>query len=205
MRRWGLAVFIVGVLVVVGVILWWPPEATPNRKSGLGVALIGTAVIAFAVLYLERLFTKESDKRVLQIQLSLTDDLSGIDLSGRDLSGFYLPGKNLKHADLRGANLRDANLSGVKLNHADLSKADLRGTKLDETGLFPSQTLVPSGDLVPGPIFPEANLQGVHLVGAKYDKYTTWPKSFDADNVGAKRGFSLFQEFPSDLRFPGPY
>jgi hypothetical protein len=40
-------------LLSVGAFLWWPPSASPSRRSDLGIALIGTAAIAFAVLGLQ--------------------------------------------------------------------------------------------------------------------------------------------------------
>ena len=183
MIRWGIPLIALAGVLAVGFWLWFPPEADANRYSDLGTTLIGGATVGVAILYLERQFSRRAERRDLQMQLGLTDELPGVDLSGRDLSRFYLPGKDLRHANLRKAKLRGANLSGVKLDHANLSKADIRGAKLDETGLAPSNTLVPSNELVPGPLFPDANLQGVTLTGAKYDEHTTWPRNFSADNA----------------------
>jgi hypothetical protein len=151
---------------------------------------MGGGGIAFAVLFLERSFAKEAERRDLLLQLGLGSDTRGIDLSGRALSGFHLPGKDLRHANLRRANLKGANLSGAKLDFADLREADLRGAKLDKTGLAPSETLVPSEELFPGPIFPDAHCQGWRVGGAGYDSGTKWPSNFpsdEADNAGAKR------------------
>jgi uncharacterized protein YjbI with pentapeptide repeats len=168
-----------------GALLWWPPGEAPNKCSDLGSALVGGAVVATAVLYVEQQLSKEADRRDLKLQLGLQDNLIGIDLSGRDLAGFHLAGKDLRNAVLRGANLQRANLSGARLDHAVLVGADFRGAKLDETPLYPSKTLYPSADLVPGPILPDAVLQGVSLTGAKYDADTRWPKNFDPNAAGA--------------------
>lgn len=137
----------------------------PTKCSDLGSALMGGAVVATAVLYVERQLSKDSDRRDLKLQLGVQDKLAGIDLSGRDLAGFYLVGKDLRNAVLRDADLRRANLSGARLDHADLARADLRGAKLDKTPLYPGRTLKPSKGLKPGPIFPSAVLQGVTLTG----------------------------------------
>jgi uncharacterized protein YjbI with pentapeptide repeats len=150
------------------------------------------------VLFLERSFAKEAERRDLLLQLGIVSELRGIDLSGRDLSGFHLSNKDLRHANFRRANLRGANLSGAKLNHADLREADLRGTKLDETGLYPSETLVPSEDLAIGPIFPDANLQGAKLQGVARNLQTRLPQTLGpeiVDTDGAEQVNTLFQLF----------
>ena len=185
MMRWGVLVVLPAAVFLVGLWLWLPPGEDPNRYSDLGTTLIGGVIVAVAVIYLERQLSRRAERRDLQLQLGLTDELPVVALSCRDLSGFYLPGKDLRHANLSSANLRGANLSGALLDHANLRNADLRGTKLDETGLFPSETTVPSDNLFPGPLFPDARLQGVKLEGAVYDKRTSWPSGFDAAKAGA--------------------
>ena len=190
MKRSVLLVLIILVLFGFGAPLWWPPCAPPDRSSDLGTALIAGGVVALAVLVLERSFTKEAERRDLLLQLSLVDELRGLDLSGRDLSGFLLTDKTLSHARFRRANLMGANLSGARLDYADLSEADLRGAKMDATGLFPNETLFPSEDLIPGPVFPDANLQSVGLQGAAYNSRTSWPEHLGpdgADRAGAER------------------
>jgi len=180
MKRWGIPLVALAAVLIAGFWLWLPPEDAPNRRSDLGTALIGGAIVGVAILYLQGQLSRGAERRNLRLQLGLTNTLAGIDLSGRDLSGFYLPEKDLRGANLSGANLRGANLSGTQLDHADLTKADLRGTKLDATNLVPRGALVPTGDLVPGPLIPDASLQGVVLEGAKVDKHTSWPRNFDA-------------------------
>ena len=197
MKRALLLGLILLVLFAPGLFLWWPPCAPPDRSSELGTALIAGGVVALAVLVLERSFTKEAERRDLLLQLGFVGELRGIDLSGRDLSGFQLTEKTLSYARFRKANLRGANLSGSRLDHADLREADLRDAKMDATDLFPSETLFPSEDLIPGPIFPDANLQGVGLQGAAYNSRTRWPENFGPDTLnqaGAKRvdGFGKF-------------
>jgi hypothetical protein len=59
------------VLFAPGVLFWWPPCAPPDRSSELGTTLIGGGVVALAILVLERLFTKEVERRDLLLQLGL--------------------------------------------------------------------------------------------------------------------------------------
>ncbi len=187
MMRWGALVVLLAVVVVFGIgfCLWWPPGEEPNRSSDLGTALMGGGIVGLVLLFLERHLSRGAERRDLQLQLGLTDELPGVHLSRRNLSSFYLPGKDLRHANLSKANLRGTNLSGARLDHANLSKANLRGAKLDATHLLPSETLMPSNDLALEP-FSDARLQGVDLREAKYDKHTTWPSDFDAANAGAR-------------------
>ncbi len=195
--RWVVPTIAIGAVLAVGLWLWWPPGAEPDRCSDLGTALIGGAVVAGAVLYLERQFSRAAERRDLRLQLGMQKDLSGIELRMRDLSGFNLVRKNLQGADLRGADLRGANLSGADLTNAILNNADLRGAKLDETPLYPSQTLYPP--FRPGPIHPNATIRNTGLHGVKYDVGTRWPGHIDPDRVGAvevERGLwrRLFRE-----------
>jgi hypothetical protein len=91
LRHWFWLVPI--VILVVGVTLWWPPEGEfteagvqTDRSSDLGAALISGAVVAFAVLFIERRQTPESEKRNMQVALSTTQELDGADLSGYELT-----------------------------------------------------------------------------------------------------------------------
>lgn len=191
MMRWIVPAVAVVAVLAVGLWLWWPPGAAADRHSDLGVTLIGGAVVALAVLYLERQFTRGAERRDLRLQIGLQNNLAGIDLRRRDLSGFHLAGKDLRGANLSGTNLRGANLSGASLRDAVLNDADLRGAKLNETPLYPSETLYPSKDLYPGPIYPDAIIQNTGLSKVKYDAATKWPGHIDPSKVGAvevKRG-----------------
>jgi uncharacterized protein YjbI with pentapeptide repeats len=175
------------IVLATGFYLWWPPGTPPDRCSDLGTALMGGAIVAFSVFYLERQLSRAYEKRNLQLELGTGKDFQGIDLSGRDLSKCYLPGKDFSGANFHGANLSEANLSGANLTHASLNGADLRGAKLDETPLYPSETLYLSNNLHPGPIYRDANTQGADLSGAKYDSATRWPSHIDPEKVGAVR------------------
>jgi uncharacterized protein YjbI with pentapeptide repeats len=183
--RWIVPSSAIIAVLALGVWLWWPPGADADRSSELGATLIGGAVVAIAVLYLERQVSSEAERRELRLQLGLQNSLAGIDLRNRDLSGFHLAGKDFRGANLAGANLRGANLSGGNLRDATLNGADLRGAKLDETPLHPSETLFPSEDLYPGPIYPDATIQNTTFSKAKYDSDTKWPKHINPATVGA--------------------
>lgn len=160
------------------------PGEEPNRCSDLGTTLIGGAVVAVAVLYLERQFSHGAEKRDL-LQLGLQTSLVSIDLRDRDLSGFHLAGKDLRGANLTGANLKGANLSGTDLTNATLNGADLRGAKVDKTPLYPSATLHPSTGLKPAPIYPDAITQNAWFDKAKHDAGRRWPSHIDLDKIGA--------------------
>jgi len=117
--------------------------------------------------------------------LGAGQEFPGNDLNERDLSGFSLPGKNFRGAYFVRANLRGAKLHGANLTHAWLTDADLRGTHFDAIELYPSNTLFPSDTLRLGPIQPEADMNGAHLSGAKYDDDTRWPSNIDPEAAGA--------------------
>lgn len=94
-------------------------------------------------------------------------NLNGADLKKADLRGANLFGADLRKADLRGANLGAASLLLANLGMANLNGADLSTAKLGEVDL--------SGE----------DPHATNLRGAKYDKFTKWPGSFDPDPAGA--------------------
>jgi hypothetical protein len=183
MRGWIALALIIGAVLTVGIWLWWPPGHEPNRYSDLGVTLIGGAVVAVALFYLEQQFSRGAERRDLRLQLALQKDLSDADLRDRDMSGFSLVGKNFKGADIRGADLRGADLSGANLHGAKLNGADLRGAKMDKTPLYPSETLYPPIPL--GPIYPDATISRTGFSEAKYDSETKWPRNIDPETLSA--------------------
>jgi hypothetical protein len=95
--RWILPVIVFVFVAVIGATLLLVPggrESTLN--TDLGVALIGGAIVAVAVLYLQERLSSAAEKRNLQLQLGLQDRFPGIDLSYRDLSGFHIPDKDFR-------------------------------------------------------------------------------------------------------------
>lgn len=163
---------VVGVLLLIGTIipgvrLYWPRHHDPVSRSDLGVALMGGALIAFAVLVLQVLiqFRSETDARERQEQaehaalllvLGQSPNLSGLDLSERDLSEAYLNGKVLRGAVLAKANMSEAQAQDAVLAAADLSGADLLGARLDRADLRYANLA-------------DAKLAGAHLRGVTLD------------------------------------
>lgn len=186
MRKIGYCLAVVLVVLVVaatGPVLWARPEwvsssasallgwlphegATPEQVRELGGQLTAGAIVAFAVVLVERLAAwrfaraeqdrgKESEKlerrreeedkkRDFRLMIGLQKDLTGIDLESRDLKGYFLRGKQLTEANLEGADVTGADLSGCGLVGARFSGATLHGTA-----------------------FVRAEMRGALLIGAK--------------------------------------
>ena len=152
---------VVGVLLLIGTIipglrLYWPRHTDPVSRSDLGVALMGGALIAFAVLGMQLMVQfraeadanqreTQADRQELLLILGRSRDLSGLDLRDRNLSGAYLNGKmlngailedvkmsnaSLERTQLVGAKMAGAELDGARLQRADLRYADLAGASL---------------------------------------------------------------------------
>lgn len=219
----GAAVAAALVLVVVGPALWvWPgasgrvvsavfggvPHArtTAGEVRDLGGQLAGGAVVAFAVLILERLAegrfrraesarAAEEEERNFRLLLGLQKDLTGIDLEGRDLRSYFLRAKLLTDATLKGANLAGADLTRCGLVNANLSGATLAGTALIDARMHGALLIGAvanaarmRGALLIDAVLDGADLRGAHLDGA--DLRRAWlrdPKSLEkVDLSGAK-------------------
>ncbi len=173
---WLIRVVALPTLVIgVGLWLWWGPNNDPSRNSDLGAALVGGAVVAFVVLAIQQMLSDVTERRSLQITLSMQPSLKDIDLSKRNMTGFYLPRKDLTNANLRltklrGAELRDSILTNAKLERADLRDADLSG----------------------------ATLTHVTLQSAKYNSETKWPN--DGFDLSAYEGQLRLDEGSSRWR-----
>jgi uncharacterized protein YjbI with pentapeptide repeats len=159
----GVALIIFAVAVVPGMFLWWPSRGERVSQSDLGVALVAGAIVAFAVLGLQALVEQRAQElaterevlaqhRNLELQLALSDDLTGIRLDGETLREIQLFGKKLV-----GASLVDANLAGSTLNRADLTEANLQRVNL--TGAFMANVKLRRANLT-GAKLPTAILRG---------------------------------------------
>ena len=180
----ALALLVSAGLVVIGFVLWLSrPNDMGNAKSDLGAALLGAAVVPFAIFLLEHRFNSISERREAleaerreasnsrnhaQIITATLQDLPGIDLSGRDLNGFYLRKKNLSQGNLQGcdltrAQLEETNLAGAQLQRAVLVSAYMVGTHL-EGALLTDADL--TGSNLKGAFLTDSTLTGANLSGA---------------------------------------
>lgn len=161
-------------LVILGLALWLPAGGRPDRNSDLGSALLGGAVVGFAVLSLQWRFDlrarrrdeasaraqlRQGDRQHAQILTALRQDLPGIDFRGRDLSGFYLRGRSLKRA-----RLDDAILDGADLSYTNLEAASLCGTRIEGSAYLEAAYLA-GADLERARLA-SAYLRGAELTGA---------------------------------------
>jgi Pentapeptide repeats (8 copies) len=153
------------VVILVGLVLWWPPSPEPDRNSDLGASIVGGGIVAFVVLYLDQVLSRRQEKNLLRLQLSTGTQFEGVDLSNQDLSGFYLPSKNFSYANLEGADLRGATLSSSTFNGTRLKGADLRGANLQ-----------PLPDA-----FGQAWIGSTDLPGVLFDSKTRWPEGLEND------------------------
>ena len=153
------------VVILVGLLLWWPPCPEPDRNSDLGASIVGGGIVAFVVLYLDQVLTRRQEKSILRLQLSTDDRFQGTDLSNQDLSGFYLPQKDFTDANLEGADLRGAVLSSCSFIGTRLKGADLRGANLQP---------------IRGRMGP-AWLGVTDLTGVLFDSTTRWPEGYEHD------------------------
>jgi hypothetical protein len=185
---WSLPLVTAGGLALAGFLVWKPESDLPGSKSELGAALLGGAVIAFAVLGLQLLVDREQTRSQLRFEQRLIEWQNGISQYqeqqrqrrlqeqelrlavsvNRDLTGADLQTGNFSHAYLKGkilveTNLRRADLSYSNLGDANLTNADLRGASLFN-----------------------ANLRGARLQGAIADLTTTWPRGFRPAAAGVK-------------------
>jgi uncharacterized protein YjbI with pentapeptide repeats len=166
---------VVGVLLLIstiipGVRLYWPRHRDPVSRSDLGVALMGGALIAFAILVLQVMIQfraeaddrdraeqasrdarerqEQADRQALLLLLGRSQNLSGVDLHEENLSAAYLSAKQLRGANLGEANMVNASLEDAKLVDANLAGARLDAARLDRADLR------------------HADLSGASLVGA---------------------------------------
>jgi uncharacterized protein YjbI with pentapeptide repeats len=172
-------IVVIAVLLLIGTIipgvrLYWPRRSDPVSRSDLGVALMGGALIAFAVLVLQLMIQYRaedesrqrqelSDRESLLLVLGQSPNLSGLDLHEEDLSEAYLNQKVLRGADLTGAEMTKVRLQGAVLFDADLKGADLTEARLDRADLRYADL---SGATLVGASLTGAKLEAASLVKA---------------------------------------
>jgi len=148
------------IILVFGVVLWWPPEWSPTRKSDLGAALVSGALVSMAVLFIERRQQRESEKRNMQLSLSTQQELEHMDLSNHDLRWVsFLRGRNLSRANFQGAKLSGADFSDALIDEGNFKGADLRHTNF--AGCCLRKAKLSKADLR------RANFSGAELDGAE--------------------------------------
>ena len=186
--------------IIPGVRLYWPRRTDPVSRSDLGVALMGGALIAFAVLVLQLMIQYRAedesrerqelaDRESLLLVLGQSPNLSGLDLHGEDLSEAYLNQKVLRGADLTGADLTKARLEGAVLFAANLKDADLTEARLDRADLRYADL---SGATLVGASLTGARLEAASLVEADLSGADLSDARVQADLRGADlRGAKL--------------
>jgi uncharacterized protein YjbI with pentapeptide repeats len=173
--RWLVGTILV-VIALGGLALWWPPGAPANGSNLLGTALLGSTIVALAVLVAENLVStqmgeiaahdslaaqerelrREEAEEARQRQRGERIDKWALqfvasfqqDLKTIDLSGRDMSGLYLRACNFLRANLKETNLDGANLNGAYLAWVYLNEATLKGADL---------GD---------ADLAGAGLVGA---------------------------------------
>jgi uncharacterized protein YjbI with pentapeptide repeats len=159
-------------------LLWASEWRLDGSRSNLGAALLGGAVVAATVLFVEIVLNDQTRHDDLRFTIALQRDLTGADLRDRDLSQLHLYGKILSSADLSGEDLSYTVLKSADLRKAMLDGADLTGTDLTGARL--------QGALLFGTDLRQTELRDVYLSGAKADSSTQWPLGFDPKSAGVQ-------------------
>jgi Pentapeptide repeats (8 copies) len=176
---------ILAVIVLGGLVLWWPPEAPANGSNQLGAALLGATIVALAILvseYLvstqmreidyknslaarERRLRREEAEEVLERQRGESIDkwvLQFMASFQQDLRRIDLSGRDMSGLYLGACNFLRANLTGTNLSGANLSGAYLAWAYLSEATLKGAD--LGDADLA-GAGLEGADLSGANLCG----------------------------------------
>jgi uncharacterized protein YjbI with pentapeptide repeats len=156
-----------------GVNLWGSELHVSGSRANLGAALLGGALVAATVFFVEATSQGQSQRHQLRFTVSLQKDLTAVDLYGEDLSYAHLYKKNLTDADLREINLTraflgQATLTGALLNDAILKEADLSDAVVKEASLS-GATL--EGANLAGANFEDADLERTRFTGVKQEDF----------------------------------
>jgi uncharacterized protein YjbI with pentapeptide repeats len=196
-RIYWLVGAILALIALGGLVLWWPPGAPASSSNQLGASLLGSTVVALAVLiaeYLvstqmreiddhnslaaqERALRREEAEEVLQRQLGERTDKWALQFMAsfqQDLKLIDLSGRDMSGLYLRACNLLRANLKGTNLDGANLNGAYLAWAYLGEATLKGAD--LGDADLA-GAGLAGADLSGANLCGTNLTR---------ADLTGAK-------------------
>lgn len=217
---------------VVSAVFGWVPRAPISAEDvrDLGSQLTGGAVVAFAVVLLERLAEgrfrraeaaradereeaehrrrEEEEERNLRLLIGLQKDLTGIDLEGRDLKSYFLRAELLTDATLKKANLAGADLTRCGLVNANLSGTTLTGAALIDARMHGAVLIGAvanaarmQGTLLNDAVLDGADLRGAHLTGA--DLRRAWLRKPESMEKADLRRAKLFETRIVDANFDG--
>jgi uncharacterized protein YjbI with pentapeptide repeats len=194
---------ILGIIALGGLVLWWPPGAPASSSGQLGAALLGSTVVALALLVAEYLVStrmreiedrnslaaqerglrREEAEEVMERQRGERIDKWALQFMAsfqHDLKMIDLSGRDMSGLYLRACNLLRANLKGTNLDGANLNGAYLAWAYLGEATLKGAD--LGDADLA-GAGLGEADLSGANLCGTNFSR---------ADLTGAKLAGAVY-------------
>jgi len=125
------AILVGATVTAIGLALWGVALAIGDEDGGtfsdMGSALVGAAVVAFAIFLLERRAAERSAQQDFRVQVGMQRDLKKADLSGHDLSQVFFAGKDLTDANFAKAQLGRASFLHATLVGTSFVRADLTG------------------------------------------------------------------------------
>lgn len=152
----------------------WGPSIADARLE-LGGGLASGAVLAGAVLYLERRSGERdrriADRQALQMLVMMERDLTGRHFSKVDMTGIRLRKRCLTGTDLSFSNLTGCNLVGAVLDDAHLFHAVLNkieGTGCSFEGADMRYVSLRQGQFMRRATFRNARLEGANLTGTQF-------------------------------------
>lgn len=180
-RRFGR--WTVGLVVALGLFLWWFPEEFSNAGTVRDLAvtvLAGAASMVFACLAVLHLagirlvWSWDQEQRTIAIRREPRSKRADLDsetgekarpapLTSFQLTDVYLPEAPLVGTDLNATDLTDAVLRGADLSSASLRRSNLRGTDLRGSDIRMASL---SHSNLTGASLRHARLDGADLTGA---------------------------------------
>jgi len=129
---------LVAVLLAASVV--WINAEDSTKQADLATSAIAGAIIALAVLALERSLSRQQDRQRQLASLATEANIRGMRFTGADLRSAYAAGRDLRdcvfcRADLRSSRLTEARCERASFDRADLRHADLRWADLTQADL----------------------------------------------------------------------